>query len=301
LAAGEPELGLRIAVALKDFWHARSHLAEARALLDQLIAASSGPEFQRQRGEALGVAAELANWHTDYARSAQLTDEWIALLESTGDRRQLGQAKVGVGWSNLSSKPAVARDAFVEAAAVARELNEPTLLLGALQGLSLALLALGENDEARTLATEAITVGDRSGDRYTAAFNFLTLGVAALRGGDARAAGTNFGEALRRFQAAHADIGIVTALDAHSELALTLGDPANAIRLTALADRMRAQMGGAPSMGLVGIDPILPRARARMDPSDFERAASEGAAISTDAGVALALSIDDGLRSTSAK
>ncbi len=301
LAAGEPALGLRIAVALKDFWHARSHLAEARALLDQLIAASSGPEFRRQRGQALGVAAELANWHTDYARSSQLTDEWIALMETIGDRRSLGQAKVGIGWSNLSSNPAVARDAFVEATALAREFDEPTLLLGSLQGLSLALLALGENDEARALATEAITIGDRLGDSYTTAFNFLTLGVVALRAGDLAGAGAGFREALRRSQAAHADIGIVTAFDAHSELALTLGDPTNAIRLMALADRMRAQMGGAPSMGLVGIDPILPRLRARIDPADFERAAAEGAAMSTDAGVALALSIDDGLRSPDAK
>jgi predicted ATPase/class 3 adenylate cyclase len=294
LAAGEPELGLRIVVPLKDFWHTRSHLAEARAMLDLLIAASNGPELQRQRGEALGAAAELANWHTDYVRSAELTDEWIALLEAIGDRRSLGQAKVGVGWSNLSSRPAVARDAFAEAAVLAREFNEPTLLLGSLQGLSLALLALGENDEARTLATEAITVGDRSGDSYTTAFNFLTLGVVALRGGDLAGAGAKFGEALRRSQAAHADIGIVTAFDAHSELALTLGDPANAMRLTALAERMRAQMGGAPSMGLVGIEPILPRARPLMDPSDFERAVAEGAAMTTDAGVGLAFSIGKG-------
>src|SRR6186713_1840147 len=71
LAAGEPALGLRIAVALKDFWHTRSHLAEGRAMLDQLIAASSAADLQQQHGEPLGVAAELANWHTDYARSAQ--------------------------------------------------------------------------------------------------------------------------------------------------------------------------------------------------------------------------------------
>lgn len=298
LAAGDPALGLRIAVALKDFFHTRSHLTEGRAMLDQLIAASSGPELQRQRREALGVAAELANWHTDYARSAQLTDEWIALLESTGDRRQLGQAKVGVGWSNVAGDPERARDAFREAEAIAREFDDATMLLVALQGLSLALLHLGENEEARTLATEAITVGDRSGDSYTTAFNFLTLGVVALRGGDPAGAGEDFGEALRRALAAHADIGIVTALDAHSELALTTGDPANATRLTALADRMRAQMGGAPSMGLVGIEPILPRARARMDQPDFERAVAEGTAMTTDAGVGLALSIGQAAAST---
>jgi hypothetical protein len=57
---------------------------------------------------------------------------------------------------------------------------------------------------------------------------------------------------------------------------------------------------GAPSMGLVGIEPVLPSAGAH-GPVRFRRAAAEGAAMSTDAGVALALSIGDGLRSTSAK
>ena len=171
-------------------------------------------------------------------------------------------------------------------------------MLGSLQGLSLALLALGENDEARRLATEAIAVGDRTGDRYTTAFNFLTLGVAALRSGDVSTAGANFGEALRRSQAAHADIGIVTALDAHSELALTLGDSTNAVRLDAVAERMRNQMGGAPTLSLVRIEPVLPRARARMDPSDFERAVADGAVMTTDAGVTLALSIGEAARAT---
>jgi hypothetical protein len=120
----------------------------------------------------------------------------------------------------------------------------------------------------------------------------------ALRSGDFAGAGEKFGEALRRSQAAHADIGIVTALDAHSELALTLGDPADAMRLTALAERMRTEMGGAPSMDLVGIEPILPRARARMDAPDFERAVAEGAAMTTDAGIGLALSIGEAAAST---
>ena len=99
LSAGEAALGLHLVVALKDFLRTRNHLSEGRAMLDRLIAAASSPEFDRERAAGLGAAAELAYWHTDYARSAELTRQWIELLEALGDRRGLALAMTVAGWS----------------------------------------------------------------------------------------------------------------------------------------------------------------------------------------------------------
>jgi predicted ATPase/class 3 adenylate cyclase len=296
LSAGEPSLGLHLVVALKDFLRTRNHLSEGRAMLDRLIAAASSPGVDRERADGLGAAAELASWQTDYARAAELTREWIGLLEELGDRRGLGLAMTVAGWADVSTRPEVARDAFREAVAISREFDDPAAALGAMQGLSLAYLRLGDSAEAAKLASEALAIAERTGDRYSAAFNFFSLGVLALRGGDMSTAADHFGEALQRTQAAQAPIGIAVAFDAHAELALALADADSATRLAAAAQRMRGEIGGAPSMTLAGIGAPLESARQKMEPEDFERAAAAGAAMSTEAAIALAYSINETAR-----
>ena len=136
----------------------------------------------------------------------------------------------------------------------------------------------------------------QSGDKYSASYNFFSLGVIALRAEDLATAADHFGEALQRSQAAQAPIGIAVAFDAHAELALALADADSAVRLASSAQRMRGEMGGAPSMTLAGLGAPLDSARQRMDPGDFERAAAAGAAMSTEAAIALALSVGEAAR-----
>jgi hypothetical protein len=180
--------------------------------------------------------------------------------------------------------------------AISREFDDPPAALGAMQGLSLAYLRLGDSAGAAKLASEAIEIADRTGDRYSAAFNFFSLGVIALRARDLATAADRFGAAMQRSQEAQAPIGIAVALDAHAELALALTDGDSAARLAGAAQRMRGEMGGAPSMTLAGIGAPLESARERMDPEDFERAAAAGAAMSTEAAIALAFSVGEAAR-----
>jgi len=308
LAAGELDYCQRILVELSAFWHTRGHLAEARAGLDRMIEAASAPEFARQRARALGVAAELSSWATDYPAARRLTDQWIEAIEATGDRHELGRAKIMVGWSNVHDRPEVGAAAFREARAIALEFDDPVTLSVANQGLSLALLHFGEDDEAEQLALEAIAATERSGDRYGQSFNFLTVGVVAMRRGDLAGAAANFGESLTRSREAHADIGTLIALDAVSQLSLAMGNAFNAARLSALAERVRRDLGGAPGLTLAGLIDPLDSARREMQPDEFERAAADGAAMSLDAGVELSYSIlataqqsDQQLTSPSAK
>ena len=204
------------------------------------------------------------------------------------------------GWSALTTKPEVARDSFREALAINLEFDDPAAAIGALQGLSVALLRLGDSAEAAKIARDAIDVADAAGDRYSAAFNFFSLGVISVRAGDLATAADHFGAALKRSEDAQAPIGIAVALDAHAELALALADADGAVRLASVAQRMRGEMGGAPSMTLAGLGAPLESARERMDPRDFERAAAAGAAMSTEAAIALAFSVGEAARSRQA-
>jgi predicted ATPase/class 3 adenylate cyclase len=283
--------GAQIAFGLKDFWRTRIHLREARRVLDDLLAVCAGEEASRARVDLLTVASELAAWHSDYERSTELSRAAIADLEALGDRRGLAQALSNVGWGNLAGRPEVARDSFKQSIAIARELGDETVLVGSVQGLSLAEFQLGDMDAATRATREAVRVAVAAGDHYTNAFNMITLGLIDMRAGDSAGAARQFASVVREAQAAGALIGLITALESFAILAFDLDDWPRGVKLAAVADRMRGEIGGAPSMAVVGIGPPLDRAREHMDTDAFEQASAEARTLSTEDAVDLALSM----------
>jgi hypothetical protein len=118
-------------------------LAEARALLDQLIEAARSPELDEQRAQALAVAAGLPR-HTDYARSVELAEESIRAA-GPGRRPGARNALTMISWGTWPASPN--RLAMLRGRPRSVAVDDAALLLVALQGLSLTLLRLGENDE----------------------------------------------------------------------------------------------------------------------------------------------------------
>ncbi len=290
VASGAHDAGFRMAAGLRDFWRTRSHLTEARRALDELIEESSNDELSVERGDALGVAAELAAWHTDYARAQELTEQWIAMLEQLGDQQRLGQALGGTGWANLVARPEVARDAFRQSVALSGE-ADGRARMGSLQGLSLALFRVGELDEARVVAQQAVDLGEQLGDAHTSAMNYLSMGMIELGSDNEPAAARYFVEGLHRAHAVGAKIGIELALDVIALVAIRHGETATAARLGTVAERLRREMGGGPSADLIGLEGPVVQARAALEPADFERAVAEGDAMSVDTAAQLALAV----------
>jgi len=296
LAGGDLELGCRTAVGLKDYWRTRGHLAEGLNVMQALYQRTSDSPPNAERAVFLGAIAELANWHADYALGQTLSEELIAMLEGLGDEAGVGKAWASIGWANIIGNPQVARDAFVRSVEASRATGDDWWLMASLQGLSLALLRLGPLDEARSAALEAIEFGNHVGDDYTNAMNYMTLGAIELRSGDVTSGADHFAEALRRSAAAEAIMGISIALDGLASVALSLGEAADGIRVAAVAEQLRHQMGGAPTMEMAGGEQPLITARREVDPEVFEQTLREGRAMSTDAAVALGLTIAERIR-----
>ena len=294
LEAQIPEIGLRIAVALRDFWNVRNHLIEGRRLLADLLAASANEGATSVRFQALIMSGILAASHGDYVAAAELADAAVAMAEVVGDRRRLAMAKMGRGYAVIGPRPTSAREDFVDAIAIARELDEKRSLFAALGGLTLACIRLGELGEARQAVLEAIALGEASGERYGNALNLLALGLIDAREGDPDAAGPRLAEALRLLHAAGANGGLSIAFDVLATLALERGEPERAVRLAAAADRLRREVGGGPSTAIILLEEPLDHARRTMAPADFELALAAGRALTTDEAVMLGLETSKG-------
>ena len=168
----------------------------------------------------------------------------------------------------------------------ALQMTAPTSLPA--QGLGIALLRLGELEEARRVSGQAVEMGEHFTDEYTKAFNILTLGMVEVRLGDYAASAKWFDDALARTQAAGADIGVVVALDAIAVLLIESGKDVDlAATLVLVADRMRRELGGAPTLELIGYGAVLDRLAER-EPAALERASLSAPGVTTEQAVAAA-------------
>ena len=286
-----PETGLRIAVALREFWHVRNRIIEGRRVLDELLAASASIGATSLRFRALVVDGGLAGWHGDYERALDLYQEARSVAEATGSRRQLAAATSGLAWATMGSRPTFSRDRYEEAIALARELDEKEILFRALQGLTLTSMRLDDLGAARRSVLESIELGEALGERYNNALNRVALGAIEAREGDPGAGKRRIGEALRELREAGGHGGLSIALDSLATLILGEGDQERGAILAAAADRLRRELGGGPNAAIVVIEEPLDRARRMMEPSDFERASAAGRALTMDEAVALGLEV----------
>ena len=176
-----------------------------------------------------------------------MSDEQVALLEELGDSAGLAHAYDNLGWSHLVQQPELARTDFERTVEFARAADDPANELAGMQGLGIALLRLGELEEARRVSGQAFDMGERFTDEYTKAFNILTLGMVEVRLGDYAAGARWFDDALTRTRAAGADIGVVVALDAVAVLLIESGKDVDlAATLVLVADRMRREWVARP-------------------------------------------------------
>lgn len=279
----------RLTVALKDFLRTRGHLREALATIDRLLEVSADEPAGAERARVLGVGAELSAWRGEYARTQSFNDRWIAMLETLGDHVGVAVAMGTVGWANIGQRPDVARAAFEKALAV--EKSDDATLMGNLQGLSLAHLQLGNIDEAAAAAQASIAAGERAGDEYGNSFNYVSMGAVGFVRADLREAGRWFGQALDKMSAAQSPMGVGVALDGVATLAIEFGDPLVATRLAAGAERLRQEIGGAPSVELAGIEPPLQRTLGLLPATEYEQALREGRALALADAVELARSV----------
>jgi tetratricopeptide (TPR) repeat protein len=300
IECGAFDRAARMAVGLKEFWRTRSHIAESRRLLDRLLSEWPAGEFQAARADVLGVASELASWNTDYARSRELTQVHIDLLSQLGDTAGLAQAYNNMAWGNLLMQPDVAREMFEKAVELAHEVGDAKNLVTGNQGLAIALFRVGELEEARRTAQIAVELAHESGDEYTNLFNIMTLGIIELRMGNRARCAELFTEALHRADAASAAMGTIPALDAISLLAFESGAIGDAATLALVAERLRAEIGGAPAMDLVGQGRMLDRI-ATADSAALEQARTTIATVTTEDAIATAYSVTAAISSTAAR
>jgi DNA-binding CsgD family transcriptional regulator/tetratricopeptide (TPR) repeat protein len=243
-----------VAAQQGDNERARALLQENMEVLEDLEE-EGNPATTLKRFHALNLLGYLAIYEDDdYAGGTALWEESLELAREIGDPNQ-----VGIMLSNLGHPALLQRDferaraLSEETLAFAQELGSSgvELVPTASLNLGLALLGLGEHEQAATPLENALVMSQDMG---------------------------------RKPQ-------VLETLEGMASLAVALGKDARAARLWGAAEAARGVTGIALSPGERGLhEPYLATARSRLGEADWEEALAEGRAKSLEEAAAYALS-----------
>jgi predicted ATPase/DNA-binding SARP family transcriptional activator len=291
---GERRATVRIPAALGTYWHREGHHAEGRRWVAQalpnLAAVDAGLAGR------LKVAAGFLEWPRDLVAART---HWAAaadVFRSLGDDRFLSyslglQSATYVGDDDAYD---VALHLCDESIALARVVGERPLLAQALNIKGELSRVHGDDALARAVYEEGRDLAIEAGDHSHLSIFLANLSYLALHAGDAASARALGLEALRLTSAlGHRMMAAWTV----SELAgpeIGLGRPERAARLVGAADAALQRLGATRNPGdRSEHERILRELREVLDAERLETLFREGARLSLDAAVDLALAEPD--------
>jgi predicted ATPase/DNA-binding CsgD family transcriptional regulator len=333
LGGGDPELGLRLAAALRWFWNARGHLDEGARQFEKALDVGGGEtaaragafygwghilrkksDFGRAEAhfqEALALYEELANEaqiadalealglvamdRGETARAAPLFERGLAVARKSGNTAVVPSILIGLAAISFEGNDfRRARRLWGEALTFAREQGNAFSAAGALMLMGYAELSQGNQGKATTLLQEALVLYRELAIKINVARCLSGLGIAAASQGDPWRAKSLLGESLETFRELGSKVDVAEDLDALAGTAGALGENLRAARLWGAAEGIRKACDAPWSLtDRLLYEPQLAAIRSRLDKADWESAWSEGRAMGLEQAVEYALSNDE--------
>ena len=286
-AQGDSASAMAIAAALGTFWLQRNHSAEGQRRLVGLVelaATDDGPEV----AAAALQAALIATWLGDYTTGRRMGGEAADRFRRVGDRRGLAIAMSTVGFSTIEIDPATALGLLEQSPTGGDAHQEGQIYLG----LATAQFALGRVADARASLERSLERLQDSGDWVFVLNAGVFFARIQLIMGEVQDGIAGYRRTLEMSRALDFRLGVAIALEYLAEVSVWAGDVARAVRLGAVAERIKVELGGGIPPGIGGgLDPLAV-GRAELSPEAFEREVAAGRMLAIDSAVAEALSIE---------
>jgi predicted ATPase/class 3 adenylate cyclase len=286
----DTESGLRLCAAIWRFWYVRGHSTEGRAWCAAVLKPVPEGFVSKALATTLSCSGVLASIQGDYEAARQLHERSLTIRRALGD--ELG---IAVSLNNLGS---LAHDQghYVRAG----ELHEESLMirrkLGDQQGIAVSLNNLatvahdqGDLDRARSMYEETLAIQRSLESPWGTAVALSNLGQVAFDQGDYETSRTYLVECLeiRRFLGDR--LRLPDTLDSFAALAATT-DPLRAAKLWGASDALKKETGSLwTTVERDRRDARILAAKASALENEFEAAWSEGASLSSEAAIDLAL------------
>jgi predicted ATPase/class 3 adenylate cyclase/DNA-binding CsgD family transcriptional regulator len=242
----DTELALALASSLQPLWQARGRLREGLTWFDTALTdldAHQPGVAPAVRARALADRATLGLWVAS-AESPDQAQQALAIAREIDDPALLIRALTACGYIAAYFDAEAAGPYLAEALGLARALNDRWRLSQILVAQVVAALAARDPIAARAAAEEGRDLANAIGDRFDARRCRWYLGVAQLYRGDLAGAVAQFAAVADEAQAAHDEIWRVDSLVGLGIALAYQGDPAPARAAAAAAVEATAELGG---------------------------------------------------------
>lgn len=323
----EPDLLARLARGLGNYWRLRGYLDEGELWLTRAAAAPDVPAAVR--ADLLGFLGHLDIRRSEFRRARDRLEQAVGLARSAGTSAQLGRWLHRLAFCRRSQGEFdAARELLEEAIAQSRSAGDHRMAshqLGSLADIALLegryddaerlydeawalvqpapaghqvayldstarlALARGDLDEGARRSADGLARARELGDSWHIGLNLANLAYVARRRGDAAGAAAALTEALDVLSAMREIPGLADALDVLAGLCLDHEEPATAVTLLAVAQSLRAGVGGHRGwLDRPYVAADRDAARARMTEEQYHSARSHGHSLSVGEAVAFA-------------
>lgn len=217
LETGDLETGLRLAVALGEFWYVRGYLTEGRQRLADILSmarrkweeerkspsanATSKAEPGPMYAKALEWASRLAWAQGDFTSSRHLAEQSLTIFRELNDKRGMAQSLNRLGSvAGFQSDFQRAGILFEEALQLYRELGDRDAIADASIQVGCALNDQEDPERARLMMEEGLMLHRESGNKGGIGFALENLGEVAYQQCDFTAAHSAWEEGLSLFR-----------------------------------------------------------------------------------------------------
>ena len=281
-------VGLELATCMWRFWQVRSHLAEGRAQLSELLEMDEAREHPL-RAPALNAIGGLAYWQNDFEATRRYYQEAHDAYSSLDDPAGLAESLHNLGFlSLLEHRPDEALETHRRSLALFEQLGDESGVAYSKWANGLAQLQCRDLDEARRMALEAKETFDRLENWFGQSLAEFILHQVERMGGNHEGALRMMIESLDH--PGHAgDISSMLSLIALlADSYIALGDAHLGLQLAAGAEKAKKEYGGGAPPELLELGDPKELARAQLSDEDIEAAWEEGWCLSLDETIALA-------------
>ena len=285
----EPQLVLRLAGTLTDFWGAKGHLAEGRRRLEDALAADESPTAARAK--ALNAAADMCIGDGDAARARIRAEEALALHRQLADDRGTADSLWLLGHAAADDQDyEAARQLWEESLQLYRDVGDRHLVLMTERMLAWAYEELGEVDRARRLMEDVLEEARTTGDKHVQVHALESLAIDAALEGRIEEAATLLEQAYELNRELGDLFREAVLVCRFARVLAVAGSAEAAARTLATGETLYEQMGGSPMAWLRrGNDEALALIREELDQGAFAEAWEQGRKLTGDEAVALAL------------
>jgi non-specific serine/threonine protein kinase len=290
VSSGRAELAARITASLGTYWHLDGHHVEGRQWVEQALA--SAVELDEATRAGIHLAGGFVMWPIDQELARGHWELAVEKYRAVGDRRMLAYAlpKAAIGFLGDPDRYDLAIKLCDEGIALSREIGDRPLIAPALNVRGELTRIAGHDDEARAAYEEGRDLSIAAGDDAHLSVFLANLSYISEHEGDYEESGRLARESLRLAWSQGRRLMSAWTVDKLAGPELWLGRPERAVLLLGASDQ---------ALGLLGVglhpgdqpehDRVVAALRESLGPQRYDQLHREGAAMSLDEAVALAL------------